>query len=175
MSNWTSFLVKTSLSRWLVDECCAHVAGSAKESPLAELGISVGSPADLKQLRAVAKRLRPVLPPALAESLDEEMSGIAADAKWAGTVRGRYVSAINQWAEPFFAEFRARSEFRDVAIGGHATREVVFASGFVQSEDIFRGLMAYIQSKHPPFKVMTDVRIGAWNGPKAGSETPSRK
>ena len=173
MSNWTSCLVKTSLSPWLVGECGSHVTDPAKAAWLVQLGISVDSPADLKNLRATTKRLKPVLPPDLFESLDEEVREIAEDAKWAKTARGRYVGAINQWAEPFFSEFRARLEFSDVSIGSHATREVVFATGFVKSEAIFRELLSYMQSKNPPYKVMTDVRIGTWNGPKASSEKPA--
>lgn len=167
MSNWTSFLVKTDLSSWLVEECCSHVPAPTKASWLAQLSVPVATPADLKKLRAAVKRLRPALPPGTIESLDREVCEIANDAKWAKTARGLYVLTINRWMEPFFAEFRARSQFRDVVIGGHASREVVFASGFVRSGEIFRELLAYLQSKKPPYKVMTDVRIGVWNGPKA--------
>jgi hypothetical protein len=167
MSNWTSLLVTTSLSPWLVSECCSHVSDSPNAAWLTPLSISVETPADLKNLRATAKRLKSILPLPLFESLDEEVREIAEDAKWAKTARGGYVSAINQWVEPFFSEFRARPQFGDVLIGSHATREVVFVTGFVQSENIFREFLSYVQSKKPPYKVMTDVRIGAWSGPKA--------
>ncbi len=167
MSTWTSFLVKTSLSPWLVGKCGSDVTDPERAARLTQLRVSVDSPADLRTLRATAKRLRPFLPSALFESLQEEVREIAVDAKWAKTARGGYVVAINRWAETFFAEFSARAQFRDVLIGSHATREAVFATGFVQSADVFRELLAYIQSKNPPYKVMTDVRIGTWNGLKA--------
>jgi hypothetical protein len=167
MSNWTSFLAKTSVSPAVIEACCSHVPGSTQATLVAELGISIDSPADLTRLRAAVKCLERMLPAHAFESLDEEVREIAEDAKWAKTTRGRYVQTINQWAEPFFAELRSRPQFHDVAIGGHATREVVYATGFVQREDIFHELMVYIHSKKPPYKVMTDVRLGAWNGPKA--------
>lgn len=167
MSNWASLLVKTSLSPWLVEECCSHASAELKAALSVQLGGLVDSPTALKNLKAAAKGLRAVLPPALVQELNEEVGEIAADAKWAMTGRGRYVLAINQWIEPFHAEFRSRGEFNKVVLGGHGAREVVFATGFVPSEEIFLELMTFIQSKSPPFKVMTDVRIGAWNGPKA--------
>jgi hypothetical protein len=46
-------------------------------------------------------------------------------------------------------------------MASHATCEVVFATGFVQSEDIFREFLSYIQAKKPPYEVMTDARIDA--------------
>ncbi len=49
-------------------------------------------------------------------------------------------------------------------IGGHSKREVIFLSGIVSSREVFEDLMAYLDAKQPPFKVMSDVRIGSWNG-----------
>jgi hypothetical protein len=69
---------------------------------VAPLSISVESPADSKNLRANAKRLKSILPLALFESLDEKVREIVEDANWAKTARGRYVSAINQWLKLFF-------------------------------------------------------------------------
>lgn len=167
MSNWKSFLVKTEFSPSGVEECGRYISGLEQVAWLAELKKSVDSPADLKKLRATAKSLKPLFPPELFASLEEEVREIAEDAKWAKTERGRYVCAINEWADPVLPEFRKRAEFCNVAIGGHAKREVVFASGFVESQEAFRELLSFIRSKSPPFKVATDVRIGFWNGPRA--------
>lgn len=167
MSNWRSLLIKTELSPSAVEGCCRHLSGSEQVVWLAELKIPVDSPANLKKLRATMKKVKPLLPSELFASMEEEMREIAEDARWAKTERGKYVCAINEWADPILAEFRKRAEFCNVSVGGHAKREVVYASGFVESQEVFRELLTFIHASSPPFKVSTDVRIGSWSGPKA--------
>lgn len=167
MSNWEESIVKRSISEWIVEECLAHLPNASKQDWIASLTAEVRTPTDLKTLRSAVQKLKKQLPEEVFESVQEELREIADDAKWIKTKRGKYVLALNKWVEPFHAEFRLKSQFANVAIGAHDEREVVFASGFVSSQEVFHELLKYVASKNPPFKVMSDVHIGSWSGPRA--------
>ena len=164
MNKWSSFLVKTSISRELIDECRPCLSGAKAGDLLTQLSASVESSADLRKLKAALKLAKPMLPGALFGSLHEELAEIAEDAKWRSSSRGAYVIAVNEWIQPFHSEFRSVAAFAKVVIGGHSKREVIFLSGIVSSREVFEDLMTYVDSKKPPFKVMADVRLGSWNG-----------
>jgi hypothetical protein len=157
-------IVQESLSPGLLDE----LTGKIDHTTLHELKTTIcKTKAELAKLTRLVAGVRKRLPEDTYESLREELEEIKQDNRWLSTQRGQYVLAINAWAETFHAEFRAQPEFADVMIGGHSEKEVVFVTGVVPAQNTFARLLAYVQSKNPPFKLISDVHVGKWAGPKA--------
>jgi hypothetical protein len=167
MSNWSAALIKKSLSETTAEECRRHL-GSAYAEEVAALTAAVESKDDLKRLKASWKRLKKLLPEDTAEVVAEEVAEICDDARFAASAHGKYLLALNAWQETFFREFRGRAEFADVVVGGHPEQRVVFVAGIVDREEIYRALVEYLAGKNPPFRLLTDVRLGSRQGPRLG-------
>ena len=154
-SSWRQALVQDRLSAALLDQIRPYCA----EDVIAELARPVTDKASLAALAAAAKTGAKKLPSHLAEALQDEIAEIKADAKWVGSKQGRYLLAINMWAEGFHREFRSRPEFADACLGGHVDKQVVFVTGKVRSQQVLDELLAYVASKEPPFKLLVEVTI----------------
>lgn len=154
-SPWRQALVQDRLSAVLLDQIRPYCAVDV----IAELARPVADKASLAALAAAAMAGAKRLPPHLADALQDEISEIKTDAKWIGTKRGRYVLAINQWAEGFHREFRSRPEFTDAYLGGHVSSQVVVVTGKVRSQQVLEELLAYVASKDPPFKLLVKVTV----------------
>lgn len=128
MSTWEASLVKRCLSEWLIDECLSSVPQAEQGRWRAELSPRVSAPSDLKKLRKAVADLKRLVPTEQGESLSDELREIVDDARWAKTQRGKYVLEVNQWLQPFHAEFRAKRAFLNVMIGGHADRTTLAGS-----------------------------------------------
>ena len=151
-------VVKKQISEHLVDEV-REECGADFEVP-SILEATIDSKTDMKALKDAIKAMKPRLSEDLLEALREECQEIADDLKWIGTKRGNYIMRINEWVEPFHAEFRAMKQYDDVIMGGHSSRQVVMLSGKVKTKRILKQLVKYIESKGPPFKLLLDVTVG---------------
>lgn len=169
MSDWGTAMVKQSISDWIIPQCVAHLPQAERELRARELAMEVNTPADLKRLRTVVSHVVKGASDDARKVLSEELAEIAADARWLKSARGRYICSIQRWVQTFNHELRSKPDFAEVAVGGHSQREVVFVTGFVKSAAQYSELIDYIRLKAPPFKLLTDVRLGTWNGPKLGS------
>lgn len=153
---WRSLLVKESISGWLIDALEAKVDAKI----VAQLRtITCRSRQELKALESLIRDVRKSVDIEHYESLRDELREIREDNRWLGSNRGRYVLAINSWIQSFHADFISLAKFSDVMLGGHATKEVVFVCGKVATQRDHDDLLAYIQSKRPPFKVLVQVAV----------------
>lgn len=154
--DWPAFLVTSSLSEQMVSALRRHLP--PEQFAAFEPNIW-DTESRAVELQALATTLRPALPGALLNDLMWEVREIRKDQRWLTSNRGRYILALNRWAEPFFEEFRSFPEFSDVMIGGHAQREVVFVTGAVANQIDLDRLLEYVGSKDPPYKVLTKLKI----------------
>jgi hypothetical protein len=154
---WRTLLVKESISDGLIDALEAKVDAKI----VAQFRTLAGrSPQELKTLESLIAKVRKYIDAEHHESLRDELQEIKEDNRWLGSKRGRYVLAINSWVHSFRADFVGLAKFSDVVVGGHAKKEVVFVCGKVASKRDYDDLLAYIESKRPPFKVLVEVTVG---------------
>ena len=163
-------LFKSSISDFLRKEVAEHL--NNKQAVPEVLEMQVGSSSDLTKLRQSIRTIKPHIPEALYTALSEEFEEISNDQKEAATGRGRYIMEINDWAQPFYPEFRAISEFGDAYIGGHTREMVVLISGKVDSKESYDRLVAYVESKKPPYKLLAKVAIGGGSASPCVSDQP---
>jgi hypothetical protein len=154
-SRWQQSLVKDRLDADLL----AAIGPHCSPAEAARLAAPAADQAGLRALAAAVARIAPRLPAGLREDLGEQMAEIGADNRWLGTVRGRYVMAVNLWVETFHREFRSRPEFAKVCIGAHTGKEVVCLGGSVGSQQVLENLLAYVVSKQPPYKLLVQVAL----------------
>lgn len=152
-------LVRTQLSDTLVDELIEEEGLPSDSAWLPVLRAEVRSRKDFTTLKKAIAEIAPMISESSREALEEELQEIQEDLEWVGSARGRYVIAINEWIQPFHQEFHAIERFARVLVGGHAEREVVFATGSVETREDYQALLEYLASKNPPFKIHTKVTI----------------
>jgi hypothetical protein len=163
-TDWRELIVQETLSPGLIDE----LTGKVDDDTLDRLkGAVCKTKSDLAALTRLVTGLRRHLPAETYEALAEELEEIRKDCRWIATKRGQYVLTINAWVQKFHAEFRANTDFANVMIGGHSEKAVVFVTGVVPAQAAFVNLLAYVESKKPPYKLITDVHVGKWDGPQA--------
>lgn len=123
--------------------------------------------ADVKALRALAKKLEPLLEPVEYEDLTEEIDEIAEDIEFAESQRGQVILDVNEWHKGFHAEFNGLERFAKAMIGIHPKENAILLAGHVQSAEDYAAFREYVESKNPPHPVLSDVRLGKWDGPLA--------
>lgn len=138
--------------------------GKIPPETIAVLQTRVDGKKQAQQLVKAVKSLKKIVPQESYESLMDEAREIKEDFAWKKSDRGKYVLEINDWVLSFFEEFRSKDEYKDVFIGSHSELEVVFVCGKVAGPEEYDSLMAYIESKNPPRKILADVEIGPLSG-----------
>ena len=156
---WSEFLYKSSISDFLIEEVTEQL-GKKKQPVPKDITIQAHSKTDVSKLKKAIQSIEEQLSHDLANTLMHELDEITEDQKEASTRRGKYIMDINDWAQPFYPEFRSISEFEDAYIGGHTREMVVFISGKVDSQESYDKLVKYVESKKPPYKVLAKVTIG---------------
>ena len=123
------------------------------------LSAEIESTSQVTRLKKALTSVKSDISSSTFESLAEELSEIREDFTWAKSERGKYVSAIQDWAQSFHAEMRSVGEFDGLYVGGHASIEVVYISGKARSEAALNRFIDFILSKNPPRKIMSNVKI----------------
>ncbi len=168
---WSEILFKSSFSDFLIEEVTEHLNNKKQNIP-EELSMKVGNKNDVSKLKKSITSIKSHIPEDLFNVLSSELDEISEDQKEAATRRGKYIMEINDWAQPFYPEFRAISEFADAYIGGHIKEMVVFITGKVDSQDHYDRLIEYVESKKPPYKVLANVKIGGSDATPCVSDSP---
>jgi hypothetical protein len=156
---WSSFLSKEKLSEFLVDDAINEAQGRISPDTINILRMNIEEKKQTTVLKKAIKSLKKIVQKETCEALIEEPDEISNDFSWKKTKRGQYVSNIQDWAQSFHYEFREMKEFEDVYIGGHSEREVVFVTGKLKSKEVFNKLLGFIESKEPPYKLLTKILI----------------
>jgi hypothetical protein len=157
--SWSKSLVRSTLSKWLVDDAIRDANGAIDPDVESVLRAEIESASQVSRLKKALTSVKRNIPSSTFESLAEELSEIREDFTWAKSERGKYVSAIQDWAQSFHAEMRSDGEFDGLYVGGHASIEVVYIVGKAQSEAVLNRFIEFILSKDPPRKLMTNVKI----------------
>ena len=156
---WSKSIVRSSLSDWLVDDAIRESGGAIAPDVEAVLRGEIESSPQVTLLKKALTSVKRNLTTSTFEALTEELSEIREDFTWTKSERGKYVSAIQDWAQSFHAEMRSDGEFDGLHVGGHASIEVVYIVGKARSEVVLNRFIEFILSKNPPRKIMTNVKI----------------
>lgn len=159
--SWSQSLVRSSLTRSLVDEAVAEAGGALAHDVEVVLRSDVNCRSQVADLKKAISSLKRMISPATFESLMEELEEIREDFTWAKSRRGEYVKEIQNWCQSFHHEMRSINEFGALHVGGHDSLEVVYVVGKAESEEVLKSFVEFLSSKKPPRKIMTNVVITA--------------
>ena len=159
MNKWSNSICKTSISKYIIDELIQEYKKEIDSSILQSISLDIKDKVEYKELERAIKELKNKIREELYLAILEEQTEIKEDLQWIGTRRGKYIVEINNWQEGFYSEFRSKEEFENILIGGHTDRMVVFVTGEVNNREQYQRLLDYINSKKPPFKLLTQIEI----------------
>jgi hypothetical protein len=154
-----SSIFKHTISKYVLEDI-EKLCGA----PQPDLARACYSKEDLKALKDAVKLIRPKLDEDTRETVKEELAEIVDDLKFLSTKRGKYVDAIQEWHAGFHKEFLGLPQFEKIVIGGHVDKIVVFVTGVIKDRETFQELVQYVESKNPPFPILTKVYLGAFGG-----------
>ncbi|MEP0262430.1 hypothetical protein [Dokdonia sp.] len=159
MNKWSDVLCKTTISTHVLEEIQKECKSKITVSFLESISKDIKNESDFEELERNVKQLKKSISKELFNTVLEELTEIKEDLIWIGSKRGKYIAEINDWAQNFYSEFRLHIEFEDILMGGHSERMVLFLTGKIKGKDAFEKLLQYMESKNPPYKILSHIEI----------------
>lgn len=158
---WSEKLIQKSIADFVIEDLLEEAEITIPDSILDGLKITVESSEDLETLNAAIEQLRDIVDEDLLISIEEEYDEISDDLEWSKTAKGQSILKINDWVQSFYEELRSNESYKDVMVGGHTEKEVIFVAGKVTSEEFLGKLKSFIDSKKPPMELLYKVEVAA--------------
>jgi GMP synthase (glutamine-hydrolysing) len=165
---WSSMLVRRTLSDATVERVLDEIRSVVQRG----LRMEVDRRKSLKKLRETVLALRPFLSSDTLGQLQDELGEIADDLEWRKSKRGKYVAEASDWVQGFYEDFRSRPEYRDVLVGCHPDKHVISVRGRLDRREDREALVAYLESKNPPYKLHLSLLYGPDRDPHLSPREP---
>ena len=159
MNKWSEHLTQDTLSGHLIQEMLSHLSEGQAEL-IAELSTPCDNKRDISAKRRIVKKVASSIPDCVLQEVLDELDEISKDIGWKKSPRGKYISAINDWVQPFHSEIRSNPRFDSLAVGGHVKHEVVFVAGKAENQNDLDELLKLLAEHNPPYKILVDVKVG---------------
>ncbi|MGR6871478.1 hypothetical protein ACU6U9_04040 [Pseudomonas sp. HK3] len=158
---WSEKLIQKNIADFLIEDLLEEAEITIPDSILKGLKVTVESSEDLEVLSSAIDQLRDIVDEDLLISIEEEYDEISDDLEWSKTDKGQSILKINDWAQSFYEELRSNESYKDVMVGGHTEKDVIFVTGKVTSGEFLEKLKSFIDSKQPPMELLYKVEVVA--------------